>query len=157
MGFVSFERLLRSLLIDWTCMYFSVDVKSHSKNWAREIQPGFTILDKCQDRNRIMLNPTPLLQATDPLHNIYFLHSSSFMPFTTVKSSTCKTQAQVIGLKLINSSRPFCLSQPSPGSHVANNKNNTPSCLCITLGAGNRLDYHCMFKNSAAKWHADRN
>lgn len=118
----------------------------------------FTMLGKCQGRRRIILNPTLLLQATDPLHNIYFLHSSSFMLFRTVKSSTCKTLAQVIGLKLINSPGLFCLSQPSPSSHVINNKNNTASCLCITSGGlGNRLDYHYMFKNSVAKWHIGKN
>lgn len=90
---------------------------------------------KCQDRNRIVLNASSLLQAIDPLHNMYFLHSSSSMPFRTVKSSTCKTKAQVIGLKLINSpwlSVSVCLSAISQLSD-ANNKTTQTPCLCITL------------------------
>lgn len=106
---------------------------------------------KCQAGNRIMLNASPALQAIDPLHNIYFRHSSSsFLPFRTVKSSICKTQAQVIGLKLINSPRlSVCVSAISELSAAANNKNNTPSLFVHKLGGtGNRLDYHRMFKRS---------
>ncbi len=99
------------------------------------MRPGLARLGKCQDRNRIMLNPSPLLQAIDPLHNIFCLHSSSFMPFRTVKSSTCKTQAQAIGLPLINSpglsvsvSLPAITQLSSP-----NNKNNAPSLFVHNL------------------------
>lgn len=106
---------------------------SHDENWPGEMRPGFVRQGKCQDRNRIMLNASPLLQAIDPLHNIDFLHSSSFMPFRTVKSWTCKTLAQVIGLingpglsVSVSLSDVFQLS-------VANNKNNTPSLFVPNL------------------------
>lgn len=114
----------------WTFSRF----QSHSENWPRGMQTGLARQDKCLDGNRIMLNASPLLQAIDPLHNIYFLHSS-FMPFWTVKRSTCKTQAQVIGFKLINSpglSISVSLSAISQLS-ASNNKNNTPSLFVHNL------------------------
>lgn len=78
-----------------------------------------------------------LLQAIDPFHNIYFLHSSSFMPFRSLKPLTCKTD------KLLDSNWYIawgylsqCLSQPSPRSQLPTTKTTHPLCSCITSGAG---------------------